>query len=383
MRKVDWEKFNNDDEILEYLKKLPRYKNTPLKSLFIRAYFFLKVLFCRTFNINKPIFIVLATNDSCNIKCKYCYGSYGEQRAKDWSTKEILSIIDELKALGAGYLTLHGGESLLRRDMGEVFNYAKHKGFFVTFNTNGYLVPKKIDEIKCIDNVCISLDGREENNDKTRGQGCYKKVMDAIDVVVKNNLPCVLHCTITNYNKDDMEFLANLAQEKKCRLQYSILYNTGEMEEKCPDLLISSDDVRKTVEKIIELKRKGYPVYYSENVLETALKWPFDYDKKRCLMKDDDVKDYKKHLIDCYHGKLKYQIDSDGRVVTCWAHNYKTSPSLKEHGLKKAIELCSKQNDCRHCAFLANNEHNALLGLSLKTVLNIMSIQIKDSLKFK
>ena len=166
MRKINWDNFNNDSEIMEYLKSLPRYKNSFTKSILYRALFFLDLIFCRLFNINKPLFIVLVTNNGCNLNCSYCYGNYGERKQKDYSTKELLKIIDELKQQGTKLLTVHGGESLLRKDIGEILNYAKNKGFYISLNTNGYYVKSRINDIKFLDNICLSLDGTKENNDK-------------------------------------------------------------------------------------------------------------------------------------------------------------------------------------------------------------------------
>ncbi|MDP2923139.1 MAG: radical SAM protein, partial [Candidatus Omnitrophota bacterium] len=302
---------------------------------------------------------------------------------ENYSTRYLLKIIDELKKLGTRLLTLHGGESLLRKDIGEVINYAKLKGFYISLNTNGYLIPNKIKELICIDNIILSLDGREENNDKNRGKGCYKKVMEAIDFVLENNIPLVIHATLTKNSIQDMEFLAKLAQDKKFRVQYSILYNYAEFNDKCPDTVASDTEIRETVKKIWSLKKKGYPIFYSENVLTTAINWPFSYNERFFIEEDRSFIAKIHKLLPCYHGKLKYQIDADGRVVTCWAHNIPDAPNIKEIGVAQAIKQCRDNNKCRYCTFLANNEHNALIHLIPRNIWNIICIQIADVLKIK
>ena len=382
MRNIEWDKFEKDDEVLEYLKNLPRYKNTAIKSTYRRAMFFLNLLYCRLFRLDKPLLVVLVTNNKCDLNCSYCYGNYGERKLKDYSTKELLKIIDQLKSLGCRLLTLHGGESLLRKDIGEIFNYAKLKGFCISFNTNGSLVSKKIGEIRCVDTVCVSMDGTEESNDKNRGKGCYKSAMNAIDVLRQNNIPIVVHATLTRDNTQDMEFLAKLAVEKKFRIQYSILYNHSTIQDKCANLIMSNAEIRETVKKILGLKKRGYPVYYTENVLNATIDWPFPYDKGFVTKKDDDlIKKLK--LVPCYHGRLKYQIDADGRVVTCWAHDYPNAPNIKKLGVAKAIKECHDRNICKSCAFLANNEQNVLMQLNPRNVLNVLRTQVTEAIKIK
>lgn len=384
MKKVNWDDFKNDAQVIEYLKRLPRYRNDPLRSAFWRAVFFLKVLWCRITGTDKPVFVVLVTNNKCNLNCRYCYGSYGERsKFVDYSTKELLKIIDNLKDLGTGLLTLHGGESLLRKDIGEICNYAKLKGFYVSLNTNGYLVPNKIEEIKCLDNICLSLDGREENNDKNRGTGCYQKVIEAMAVIKKYDRPCVLSATLTKDTVGDMEYLAELAQRNNCRLQYSILYNVDKMEGKYPDMVMTDNETRGVTHEILELKKKGYPIYYSQNVLAAAVDWPVRYDE-RMFFTEGEI-DYKNNhnFIPCYHGRLKYQIDADGRVITCWAHDDPAAPNVKALGVAAAIKKCHDTDQCRCCAFLANNEHNALLNLSFKSIVGLVYIHIADAFKIK
>ncbi|MCK9614365.1 MAG: radical SAM protein [Candidatus Omnitrophica bacterium] len=384
MKKVNWDTFNNDEEIITYLRSLSRYRNTAFKSAFSRGKFFFKLLYCRLFKIDKPLFIVLVTNNKCNLKCRYCYGDYGNRTDdKDYSTKELLKLIDELKEIGTQLITMHGGESLLRKDIGEIINYAKHKGFYISFNTNGYLVPNRIADLECLDTMVFSLDGMEESNDKNRGRGCFKKVMEAISIAQQNNIPCVISATLTRDNMQDMEFLAELGLMKNIRIQYSILYNSPVLKDKCSDMVMSDKEIREVVRKILSLKKKGHPIYYSDNVLAAAINWPVPIDEKPYFATKDKAI-YKNHkLVYCYHGKLKYQIDADGRVITCWVHDNAHAPNVKELGVAKAIKKCHSDNNCKHCAFLANNEHNALMHLSPRNILNNFFIQVSDAFKIK
>lgn len=388
MRQVAWNEFQSDKDVLEYLKGLPRYQNSFIKSAWWRMVFFLSVLYCRTFNVDKPLFVVLVTNNNCNLNCTYCYGEYGTKTAeKNYSTKRLIEIIDELKGLGARLLTMHGGEALLRKDFGEVLNYAKLKGFYVSVNTNGYLVPKKLEELKCADTIVLSLDGNKESNDKYRGKGCFDRVITAMDALTTIRMPTVISATLTDDTIDDMDFLANLAVERNMRVQYSILYNDQYLEKKTGRRLSSDTVIRKTTQKIKELRQQGFPVYYCDSVLDATINWPEKYEEKREYSLDDLAKMNTQQrnnpdFIPCYHGRLKYQIDADGRVIRCWAKNKPDAPNIHDLGVKGALGAVNKDNFCQHCTYLANNEHNALLNLDLKSVAHIAKIQTADALKF-
>jgi MoaA/NifB/PqqE/SkfB family radical SAM enzyme len=205
--------------------------------------------------------------------------------------------------------------------------------------------------------------------------------MEAIDSVKKNNLPIVVSATLTKDNMKDMELLAQLAKEKGFRIQYSILYNSGSLKEECSDIVMSDKEIRETNQKILELKKRRFPIYYSYNVLKLAIQWPVPYDKR--YFTENEKLPEKIRLQPCYHGKLKYQIDADGRVVTCWAHDYANAPNIKELGVSEAIKKCHDDDKCNYCAFLANNEHNAVMHLSPRNIWNILCIHVLDSLKIK
>ena len=378
---MNWDSFKDDESVIGYLSKLPRYKNSSLKSLLNRGKFLFSLMYCHLFKIDKPLFIVLVTNNSCNFKCTYCYGDYGHRKGiPDFTTRELLKIIDELKEMGTRILTLHGGESLLRRDFGEIVNYAKLKGFYVSLNSNGTLVPKRISELKCLDNLCISMDGNENSNDKNRGKGSFKQALAALEAAREHKIPIVVSATLTRDNINDIEFLAKLGKEMNFRVQYSILYNFGDVKD---DVRMNDHEIRRTVKKIYDLKKQGYPIYYADTVLKGSIEWPASYDNARFFTKKD--REYTKDLglIPCYHGRFKFQIDADGRIVTCWAHNKADAPNIRNLGIKKAMERCKKEKDCEHCCFLANIEHNAVMDLSFKNMIGMATIHLIDSLKIR
>ena len=187
--------------------------------------------------------------------------------------------------MGTTILTLHGGESLLRKDFGEILNYAKLKGFYVSLNSNGTLVPKRINELKCLGNLCIRIDGNEESNDKNGGKGSFNKAMSGLGIAKQNKIPIVVSATLTKDNVNDMEFLAEMGKAMNFRIQYSILYNFSNINS---ELAMTDKEIRKTVKKIYDLKKRGYPIYYADTVLQNSIKWPMSYDVRLFTKSDKE-----------------------------------------------------------------------------------------------
>ena len=382
MSTVNWDAFESDAAALDYLRSLPRYRNTSLASAYRRATFFLSLISCRFLRMDKPLFVALFTNDSCNLRCRYCYAHYGERKTpRDCSTIDLLKTLDQLRALGTRLLTMHGGESMLRKDIGELLNYAKRRGFCISLNTNGFRVPDRIAELRCVDTVVISLDGSEDANDRNRGKGSFKVAMDAIECLTRNHVPCVVSATLTRDSMTDVTYLAELGHRKGFRVQYSLLYNYHEMKQTMPELVMSDEEVRRTAREILDLKKRGYPIYFSQDVLATAIDWPVPHDERQYFTRRDHGFTRKLHLTPCYHGRLKYVIETDGRVIPCLVHDAPDAPNARTLGVADAIRRCRDAQECEHCTFPAYNGHNALMHLSIGAIWDILRIQVADALK--
>ena len=197
----------------------------------------------------------------------------------------------------------------------------------------------------------------------------------------KHKISIVVSATLTKDNIDDMEFLGELGKKMDFRLQYSILYNFNDAKKN--DVKMTDKEIRGIVEKIYNLKKKGHPIYYADTVLKSSILWPVSYDNTRFFSKKDRGYTKDLGLIPCYHGRFKFQIDADGRIVTCWAHNRADAPNIRNLGIKKAMERCKKEKDCEHCCFLANIEHNAVMDLSFKNMIGMATIHLIDSLKIR
>jgi MoaA/NifB/PqqE/SkfB family radical SAM enzyme len=140
----------------------------------------------RLLGARQPLSVSYTVTNRCNKKCAYC--KVWDTKEKELGTEEALGIIDELGEMGCQRLGLTGGEPLLRKDIGEIIGRAKEKGIFTGLVTNGSLVPKRIEELKELDLLQVSLDGPKEVHDKHRGKGAYKEAIKAIRIARENDM---------------------------------------------------------------------------------------------------------------------------------------------------------------------------------------------------
>jgi heme d1 biosynthesis radical SAM protein NirJ len=154
----------------------------------------------------------------CNLTCKHCYSISADTHFPgELSTKEVFTVMDDLKEFGVPVLILSGGEPLLRPDIFEVAKRAKDKGFYVGLSSNGTLIDENnIQDIKAVgfDYVGVSIDGLRENNDSFRQmQGGFDAALNGIKLCRQHGIKAGWRFTLTEQNSPDLPALLDIMDE--------------------------------------------------------------------------------------------------------------------------------------------------------------------------
>lgn len=166
----------------------------------------------------KPSLVSWNLTRACNLRCPHCYMEGGTRAENELSTKECLSLIDELKALGTEMLILTGGEPLMRKDVFEIARYASRHGIWVVMGTNGVLLDQKVAEkmIECgVQGVAISIDSVDpEKHDRFRGgPDAWEHSVRALEICRRNGLQVLVQTTVMEMNYAEIPELLAFARE--------------------------------------------------------------------------------------------------------------------------------------------------------------------------
>jgi len=198
-----------------------------------------------------PLTCSIILTDKCNLSCKHCIVS--NLGYEDPKFEEVKRDIKKLYDRGCRMLVITGGEPFLWKDgnytLNDVISYAKEIGFFrVVVCTNGTF------ELESnADYLWVSLDGSEEENDKIRGEGVYKKVMENISKSSHNKIYInfvISKITIQNLENSVEDILGN--KRIKGILFHLFTPYIGLTNEMGLDSL----ERKKAIRKILKIKKK-------------------------------------------------------------------------------------------------------------------------------
>src|SRR6266478_1120374 len=74
----------------------------------------------------------------CNERCVHCYLPHDDRG--EMTTAEYKDLLDQLADAGVFFLTISGGEPLLRKDLFEIIAHARALSFNVKLKTNAILI---------------------------------------------------------------------------------------------------------------------------------------------------------------------------------------------------------------------------------------------------
>jgi MoaA/NifB/PqqE/SkfB family radical SAM enzyme len=147
----------------------------------------------------------------CNLSCRYC--DRNRRLPAELTREQIFAALAELHRLGMRMTHLDGGDPLTHRHIDEVVEWLTGRGITVTMHTNGILVPGKLDVVRRLDRVKISLDGLRSNHDAMRGAGSFDRAIAGARAAQDAGVAVEFTCTVGRHNAGAVEPLLALGEE--------------------------------------------------------------------------------------------------------------------------------------------------------------------------
>ena len=262
-------------------------------------------------------------------------------------------------------ITFSGGEPFLRSDLCDTIEYATYKGFYVSVITNGSFLTKdlllRLEQVN-LDNLVISLNGiNEHTHENSRGVfETYTRIMNILPTLHNYKIKTDLQAILMGTNIDEIVPLAELTKKHRLHgIAYQVLADVRvhypfvkEKMDNIPQNWYKTDrfwvkdgkKIAHVIRKLIEKKKKGYPILNSKNQLKAIIRY---YSSPESV----------KEMI-CLSGSNLY-IDPYGKVHLCYSFepigNILEDDLMKLCTSRKAREIRRKIRHCQDMCRLLNN----------------------------
>ena len=181
----------------------------------------------KALKLNVPLSVQLDLTYRCNERCIHCYLDHDDHG--ELTTAEIKDLLDQMADAGVFYLTISGGEIMMRKDFFEILEHAHARTFSIKLKTNGVLIRKKeAERIRAlgVESVQISVySHRAEVHDAiTKMPGSFRQTIEAVRLLRTAGLHVTMANVLMVQNAQDYPGVRALANElgAQCTLDPTI-----------------------------------------------------------------------------------------------------------------------------------------------------------------
>jgi radical SAM protein with 4Fe4S-binding SPASM domain len=181
----------------------------------------------KALKLNIPLSVQLDLTYRCNERCVHCYLDHDDHG--EMTTAEIKGLLDQMADAGVFFLTISGGEIMMRKDFFEILEHAHARTFSIKLKTNGVLIRKKeAERIRAlgVESVQISVySHRAEVHDAiTKMPGSFRQTIEAVRLLRTAGLHVTMANVLMVQNAQDYPGVRALANElgAQCTLDPTI-----------------------------------------------------------------------------------------------------------------------------------------------------------------
>ena len=176
----------------------------------------LDTLNAKALQLGVPLNAHLDVTYRCNERCVHCYLDHDDHG--EMTLAEMQDLLNQLADAGVLFLTLSGGEVLMRMDFFDILSHARQLRFCVKIKTNGFMIrDKEADHMRDlgVQEIRISVySHRADVHDRiTKLPGSLKRSIAAIRLLKSRGLNVVIGNVLMRQNVSDYAGVKALARE--------------------------------------------------------------------------------------------------------------------------------------------------------------------------
>jgi len=166
-----------------------------------------------------PFGLLIEITHRCNFDCVHCYQAHQHHPTRaELTTADWIAVLDQARALGTFFLTISGGEMLVRRDWFAIAQHGRALGLALRMYSNGALITEQVaDQMATLDPIAVEVSVYSHQSavfeDVTQRRGSFARTLQGIKLLRERNLPVSIKTPIMQQNIDHYQALIALAEE--------------------------------------------------------------------------------------------------------------------------------------------------------------------------
>lgn len=252
----------------------------------------------------------------CNLRCLYCSSPY--RNVPELATAQWRTVIDQLADLGCRRIAILGGEPLLRPDVGQVIHHVRTRGMACVLTSNGLLVPRRLDDLRGLSTLVLSLDAPGPANDAQRGTGVFAAVRRALAAARAAEIPVKLNAVMSALTAPYLDALLAFCEAHDLHVTVNVMRSGApDLCHRAATIKAEDDAIRQLLDRLAAAARDNPRVLFSEATYRYAKIWG-DYGRDRFEAHELPADDPRlREGPRCQAGRFYLSIDPDGAAYPC------------------------------------------------------------------
>lgn len=302
-----------------------------------------------------PAGVLWDLTSRCNLRCRHCVVSAGEECTDELDLSDCFRLIDEFADFKIGQLILSGGEPMIRKDFFDIAEYAASKGILLQIATNGTLIDEegaqRLASIGARTQVSLDSSIAATHDDFRQSPGSWQKTINGIKLLVKAGVPVTLAAAVTTMNIDNIPELYELGKELGVTTFRILPFVPSGRGKEAMDLEVQPARMRELTEFLLE-KRESDSLTIAPMEFECTFRPPPEQDM------DPDMR------IGC-DGAIGYcTVTSKGDVLPCNYFEGADVENVKDRSFRwiwdnsrflnyfRSLKASDMKGECSKCQWL-------------------------------
>jgi len=172
----------------------------------------------------RPEGVTFELTYGCNFRCVHCYNPTHRVLPDELTTREVVTILDQIADFGMLSVTFTGGEPFIRPDIVEIVRHAHARGLVLQFLTNATRITPSIadflQEVR-VNRINVSIYGATEATYErmTGVRGSYALFHQGLACLISRRLPVTVRMPVTTINHREIEDCRALVEDHGIKFQ--------------------------------------------------------------------------------------------------------------------------------------------------------------------